>query len=138
MHMLILRFQVYEPDGAIIQYKYPNRVYFDCNTKLCPIIPGRHGKYSFTQESFYLQGVLNDIYVQDTSFLDCKHKHMMKSGAPPDKIGVMYHMLPIESHGFTSRIDLEGLSLFGSRSYLNFFRDCMGLFNMVGLSNTEL
>ena len=22
---------------------------------------------------------------QDTSFLDCKHKHMMKSGAPPNK-----------------------------------------------------
>ena len=133
MHMLILRFHVYQPDGAIIQYKYPNRVYFDCNTQLCPII---HGKYSFTQESFYLQGVLNDINVQDISFLDCKHKHMMKSGAPPDKI--LYHLLPIESYGFTSRIDFEGLSLFGSRSYLNFFRGGMGLFNMVGLSNTEL
>ena len=24
---------------------------------------------------------------QDTYFLDCKHKHMMKSGAPPDKFG---------------------------------------------------
>ena len=22
---------------------------------------------------------------QDTSFLDCKHKHMMKSGAPPNE-----------------------------------------------------
>ena len=22
-----------------------------------------------------------------TSFLECKHKHMMKSGAPPDKVG---------------------------------------------------
>ena len=22
----------------------PNRVYFDCKTKLCPIVPGRHGK----------------------------------------------------------------------------------------------
>ena len=41
---------------------------------------------------------------QDTSFLDCKHKHMIKSGAPPDKFRVLYRMLPIEFHGFTSRI----------------------------------
>ena len=24
--------------------------------------------------------------------LDGKHKHMMKSGAPPDKVGVQYHL----------------------------------------------
>ena len=30
---------------------------------------------------------------KDTSFLDCKHKHMMKSGAPPDKVGVLYCMV---------------------------------------------
>ena len=35
-------------------------------------------------------------------FLGCKHKHMMKSGAPPDKVGVLYCMSPIELHGFTS------------------------------------
>ena len=34
-------------------------------------------------------------------FLDSKHKHMIKRGAPLDKFGV----LPIELHGFTSRID---------------------------------
>ena len=50
-------------------------------------------KYFFAQESFYLQGILDDINEQDTSFLDCKHKHMMKSGAPPDKFGVLYHMV---------------------------------------------
>ena len=50
-------------------------------------------KYIFAQESFYLQGILNDINEQDTSFLDCKHKHMMKSGAPPDKFGVLYRMV---------------------------------------------
>ena len=44
----------------------------------------------FAQECFYLQGILGDINEQDTSFLDCKHKHMMKSGAPPDKFGVLY------------------------------------------------
>ena len=43
---------------------------------------------------------------QDTSFLDCKHKHMMKGGAPPDKFGVL--RLPIEFHGFTSRINSKG------------------------------
>ena len=58
-----------------------------------------------TQKISYLQGILNDINEQDTSFLDCKHTHMMKIGAPPDKVGVLYRMLPIEFHGFTSRID---------------------------------
>ena len=56
----------------------------------------------FVQESFYLQGILNDINEQDRSFLDCKHKHMMKSRAPPDKFGVLFC---IEFHGFTSRIN---------------------------------
>ena len=41
----------------------------------------------------------------DTSFLDCKHKHIVKSGAPPDKVGVLYPLLPMEFNGFTSRID---------------------------------
>ena len=52
-------------------------------------------KYIFAQESFYLhvQGILNDINEQDTSFLDCKHKHMMKCAAPPDKFGVLYCMV---------------------------------------------
>ena len=45
-------------------------------------------KYIFSQESFYVQGKLNDINEQDTSFLDSKHKHMLKSGAPPDKFRV--------------------------------------------------
>ena len=51
---------------------------------------------------------------QDTSFLDCKHKHMMKSGAPLDKVGVLRRLLPIKFHGFTSRLDFQGLSHFGS------------------------
>ena len=49
-------------------------------------------KYIFAQESLYLQGILDDINEQDTSFLDCKHKHMMKSGAPPDKFRALYRM----------------------------------------------
>ena len=43
-------------------------------------------------------------YEQDTCFLDCKHKHMMKNGAPPNKFGALYRLLPIEFYGFTSRI----------------------------------
>ena len=60
----------------------------------------------FTHELFYLHGILKDINEQDTSFLDCKHKHMMK-------VGVLHCLSPIEFHGFTSRSDLEELSLFG-------------------------
>ena len=65
-------------------------------------------KYIFPQASFYLQGILDDISEQDTSFLDCKHKHMMKSGAPPNQFGVLCRLLPIEFHGFTSRINSKG------------------------------
>ena len=74
-------------------------------------------KYFVAQENFYLQGILNDINEQDTSFLDCKHKHMMKCGAPPDSQCTL--CLPIEFHGFTSRINSKG-----------FFRDGMGPFNL--------
>ena len=49
-------------------------------------------KYIFAQESVYLQGILNDINEQDTSFLNCKHKHMMKRGAPPDKFVFLYRI----------------------------------------------
>ena len=66
---------------------------FDCKTRLCLIVPGRQEKIYFAQESFYIQGILDDINEQDTSFLDCKHKHMMKSGAPPDKFLVLYRMV---------------------------------------------
>ena len=69
---------------------------------------GRQGRYILTQASFYLHGIFNDITEQDTSLLDCKHKHMMKSGAPPDKVGVLYRLLPMESHSFTSSIDFKG------------------------------
>ena len=81
---------------VFIQYKYLNRVYFVCKTKLCLTIPGRQGKYIFTRESFYLQGTLNNIN-------DCKQNYLMKRGAPPDK--VLYHLLHIELQGFTSRFD---------------------------------
>ena len=37
--------------------------------------------------------MLDDVNEQDTSFLECKHKHMMKAGAPPDKFRVPYCMV---------------------------------------------
>ena len=50
--------------------------------------------------------MLNDINKQDTSFLDCKHKQMIKNGAPAEKFGVLPYILLIEFYGFTSRIDV--------------------------------
>ena len=71
-------------------------------------------KYIFTQESFYLQGIIDDINEQDTSFLDCKHKHIMKSGAPPDKF-VLYCMVTYRISWFHKQNKyFEGLLLFGS------------------------
>ena len=71
------------------------------------MVPGREEKQIFTQESFYLQRILNNIneHEQDTSLLECKHKHMMKNGAPPDRFGGLHFVLPIEFLGITSRID---------------------------------
>ena len=57
------------------------------------MVPGRQEKIYFCKESFYLQGILDETNEQDTSFLDYKHKHLMKSGAPPDKFGVPYRMV---------------------------------------------
>ena len=65
-------------------------------------------KYIFAQESFYLQGILNDISEQDTSFLNCKHKHMMKRGAPPDKFRVLYRMVTYRISWFHRQNNFKG------------------------------
>ena len=44
-----------------------------------------------------------------TPFLDCKHKHRMKTGAPPDKFGVLYRMVTYRIPCFTSRINSKGV-----------------------------
>ena len=41
--------------------------------------------YAFVEESFNLQGILGNVNKRDTSSLDCKQKHMLKKGAPPNK-----------------------------------------------------
>ena len=106
--------------------------YFDCKTRLCLIVPGSKRKYIFAQESFYLQGILDDILVneQDTSFFDCKYKNMMKSGAPPDMIrspvqyGYLYNFMVSQAELILRVITLWFLVL------SQFFRDGMGPFNM--------
>ena len=64
---------------------------------------------------------------------DCKHKHMKKSGASPDTVGVLHRLLLIEFHGFTGRMDFYDSSLFGSWYYLKIFREGMGLFKLLWL-----
>ena len=81
---------------------------FDCMIRLCLIVNSIHKKFISAQESFYLQGILNDINEQDTPFLDCKHRHLMKCEGPPDKVPSHTICLPIEFHGFTSRINSKG------------------------------
>ena len=89
MHLVILWFQFTSQIALLSSINF----YFDCKTRLCLIVYGRQKNIFFAQESFYLQGVLDDINEQGTSFLDCKHKHMMKGGAPPDKFEVLYRMV---------------------------------------------
>ena len=51
---------------------------------------------------------MDDLKEQDTSFFDCQHKHMMKSGAPPDKFGVLYRMVTYRIPWFHSKINSKG------------------------------
>ena len=83
-------------------------------------------KYILAQESFYLQG----INEQDRAFLDCKHKHMMKSGAPPDKVGVLYHMFTYRIPWFSqAELILRVITLW-FLVLSQFFRDSIGPFNI--------
>ena len=66
--------------------------YFDCKTDCAWQARENIFFHISIYISFYLQGILDDKNEQDPSFVDCKHKHMMKSGAPPDKFGVLYRM----------------------------------------------
>ena len=63
---------------------------FFCKTKLRLRVPDRQGKQSFAQDCFCFQGIFIYINERDTSTSDCKHKHMLENGAPPDKFGVLY------------------------------------------------
>ena len=39
-----------------------------------------------------------------THFFYCKHKHIMKRGAPPYNVGSPEHLLPIEFHGLKAEL----------------------------------
>ena len=55
-------------------------------------------------------------------FFDRKHKHMLQKTEPQlDKSGVLYLVIHKEFHVLNRRIDVSGLSHFGSW-YFNFFR----------------
>ena len=82
--------------------------YFDCKTRVCLIVPGRQEKIYFCTRKFLSTSILDDTNEQDTSFLDCKHKHLMKSGAPLTNSESCTLRLPIEFHGFTSKINSKG------------------------------
>ena len=61
---------------------------------------------------------INRVYSKmnrDTSALDCKHKHMLQNGAPPNKFVVRFTVcyIIIEFHYFNSRINVSRLSQFG-------------------------
>ena len=109
-------------------------LYFDCKIRVCLIVPGRYEKFISAQEGFYLQDILNDINQQGTSFLDCKHKYMMKCRAPTDKFKVLYYM-------FTYRI-----LWFHKQNYhclvpvliSIFFRNGMGPFQVIMSSFVDL
>ena len=86
-------------DGAIIQYKYLKELQ---DQTVLKFMAGMEIIFLYKKVSIYK---VHSTISMNRTFLDCKHKHMMKSGAPTDKVGVLYHLLPIDFHSFTSRID---------------------------------
>ena len=87
-------------------------------------------KYISAQESLYLQDILNDINEQDTCFLDCKHKHMINAELRLTNSESCTVCLPIEFHGFTSRINSKGYHSLVP-GLISIFRDGMGSFNLL-------
>ena len=63
--------------------------------------------------------------MKGTDSPDCKHKHMLQNGAPPDKFGVLNSLLHTEFHDFNSRINV----LLWFLILINFCTDGMGPFN---------
>ena len=75
---------------------------------------------------------MNRTHLMNMTLPDSKHKHMMRSGAPHDKLGVLYHMVTseaIEFNGFTSIINSKVITLW-FLVLSQFFRDGMGPFKV--------
>ena len=64
------------------------------------------------------------------TFLDCKHKHIMKSGAPPDKFGVLYRMVTSLQNSMVSQAELRVITLWFLVSS-QFVRYGMGQFKLL-------
>ena len=77
----------------------------------------------FLHKKVSIYKVYSTISMNRTSFLHCKHKLMMKSGAPPDKVGVLYRLLPIEFHGFRNIILISKGYHSLVPGLISFFRD---------------
>ena len=58
-----------------------------------------------------------------------RQEHMMKSGAPPDKVRVLHHLLPIEFYDLNSKIDFFKVITLWFLVLSQFFIDGMGPFN---------
>ena len=80
--------------------------------------------------SSYQQGILNDMNEQDTCFLHCKHKHMMKGGAPTDKVRVLHHLLPMISNGYHSLVP-GFISIFLETVWVPLTGVCLTRFNSI-------
>ena len=67
-----------------------------------PYCSADQGKNTFAQNV-----PMTDINGKHHSF-DCKHKHMMKEGAPPDNFGILHCLLSKEFIDFNTKNDLDG------------------------------
>ena len=56
---------------------------------------GREGKYIFTQESFYLHDIFNNITEQDTSLLGCKTQALDDKRSSTWQSRFLHCLLPI-------------------------------------------
>ena len=66
-----------------------------------------------------------------TSSPDCKHKHMLEAGAPPDKFGVLYRLLHTEFHVTAGSMFLAYYTLFPDINSF-FYRQNASLNNLGG------
>ena len=86
MHLFILCFR-FTSQVALLSNTSINS-YFDC--RLCLIVPGRQEKIYFSTRKFL--STKYTWWYKLTGHIFSWHKYMMKSGAPPEKFGVLYCM----------------------------------------------
>ena len=67
---------------------------------------------------------------KDTSFRDCQHMHMMKNGAPPDKIGVLHRLFTYRIPWFHIKNYFLMVFTLWFTVLSQFFREGMGPFDL--------